>query len=53
MNKEDRQKVREAIKLLREVLEKEQPTTQGIDEDPSGGGGGPGTPPPPPPPPGP
>ncbi len=47
MTKEDRQKVREAIKLLQEVLEKEQPAPQGIDEegdgDPSGGGGGPGS----------
>lgn len=50
MNKQDREKVRQAIRLLREVLEKET-TVETQDIDPEGGGGGPGTPPPPPPPP--
>lgn len=47
MNKQDREKVRQAIQLLREVLEKEQPgPTTPIETQDDGGlggtGGGPG-----------
>lgn len=53
MNKGDREKLKEAVRLLREVLER-HPAVTALDEiDPEGGAGGPGTPPPPPPPPGP